>query len=180
MWTGAVSVGSQPMGARGQGWGGVWKARPWEAGRPHQDTNAIPWVFRSQTSALGKRNTGLLAPQWQRFSSFTTPGLCWGGRRCVVVDVHVQVCAQADLVVLPSALRRERGRAPTPGGVGVGGSSLGREASISRFHKPLDLGLHVGSMVPHGRPWCAGAGAQTPCTLSVERFPAILHWGTRF
>lgn len=63
------------------------------------------------------------------------------------MDVHVQVCAQADLVVLPSALRRERGRAPTLGGWGWGGvegSSLGRDAGISRFQKPPDLGLHVG------------------------------------
>lgn len=28
MWTEAVSMGNQPMGARGEGWGGVWKARP--------------------------------------------------------------------------------------------------------------------------------------------------------
>ena len=43
------------------------------------------------------------------------------------MDVHVQVCAQADLVVLPSALRRERGRAPTPGGGGGGGGAAAWE-----------------------------------------------------
>lgn len=127
MWTEAVSMGNQPMGARGERWGGVGCGKPGlrEAGCPHQDTNAMPWVFRSQTSALGKRNTGLLAPQWQRFSSFTIPVVCWGpggGGVCVIVDVHVQVCAQADLVVLPSALRRERSRAPTPG-VGWGAAA---------------------------------------------------------
>ena len=114
----------------------------------------MPWVLRRQTSVLGKRNTGLLAPRRQRCSSFTIPVLCWGtggGGGRFAGDVHVQVCPQAHLGVLPSALRRERGRALTPGVGGGRGGSLGREAGISPFQKPPHVRQHVGSMVPCGR-----------------------------
>ena len=73
------------------------------------------------------------------------------GGGSVAGDVHVQVCPQAHLGVLPSALRRERGRALTPGVGGGRGGSLGREAGISPFQKPPHVGQHVGSMVPRGR-----------------------------
>ena len=71
-------MGSEPMGARGGVWGGVFKAMYEEAGRMHQAASAMPWVLRRQTSVLGKRNTGFLAPRRQRFSSFIIPVLCWG------------------------------------------------------------------------------------------------------
>ena len=73
MLTGGVSVGSEAMGAGGGIWDGVFTVRSGEAGRMHQAHQAastIPWVLRRQTSALGKRNTRLLAPGRQRCSSF--------------------------------------------------------------------------------------------------------------
>lgn len=148
MLTGGVSVGREPMGAGGGVWDGVCTARSGEAGRVHQAANAIPWVLRRQTSVLGKRNPGLLAPRRQRCSPSPSQFCAGGARGGVAGDMHIQVCPQADLGVLPSALRRERGSALTPGVGGGGGGSLRREASISPFQKPPDVGQHVGSMVP--------------------------------
>lgn len=109
---------------RAVGWGGVWKARP-ERGRvptPGHQRHALG--VQKPDFSTGEKEHRIAGPSVAEIQFLHHPSCVLGARGggCVIVDVHVQVCAQADLVVLPSALRRERSRAPTPG-VGWGAAA---------------------------------------------------------
>lgn len=99
---------------RGVGWGVESQAQERQGAHTRTPT-PCPGCSEARLQYWGK-GTQDCWPLSGRGSVPSPSQLCAGGPGgCVIVDVHVQVCAQADLVVLPSALRRERSRAPTPG-----------------------------------------------------------------
>lgn len=94
------------------GWGV--HSQVWKAGRVHQAANAIPGCSEGRLQCWeGTQVAGLSAAEVQ---SFTIPVLCWGARGgCRRGYAYPGLPSGRPGGTTPSALRRERGSALTPG-----------------------------------------------------------------